>query len=322
MKIALLGAGAIGCSLGAKLFSAGQDVTLIARGEHLKALQKHGLELTNTHPENQFQWTFSIPATDDPASIGTQDLIILSCKSYDLPAATAQLEPMLHEETILLPVCNGIPWWFSYEFKPLENLHIHGLDPDNQIAKHIAFSRVIGGLCYMGCGITAPGKVSLFSKRPFIRIGEPNGKPTDRVNKLAEVFEKSGFRDPLSKNIRGDIWQKLCWNIAFNPLSVLTGELTHILGSKQEYIEHAHNIMKEMYDIADKIGLNIEHKAAWHIACAKAEQGAKTSMLQDHERGKTLEIEAIIGAVAEIADYLHHDAPKIHDLYKRMKNIS
>lgn len=323
MKIAIYGAGAVGGNIGARLHQSGQEVTLIARGAHLAAIKTNGLRLVNKHPEALSNITLRIPATDDPATLPPQDLVILSCKSYDIPLAAERITPLLGQNTVVLPVGNGIPWWFC-EALPgkLAGFRIAALDPNNRIPQFIAPERIVGGLCYLGSGVEAPGVVTCYDKRPKIILGEPSGAVTPRAEALRQIFYDAGFSTSLSDHIRSDIWNKLCWNIAFNPLSVVTGLTSYELATEEPHLTTIRLVMEEMAVLAQALELGIPVDVESHLKAAIRTPGHKTSMLQDHERGKHLEVEAIIGSVVEIATHLGTPAPQITKLAYEVRKFA
>lgn len=318
MKFAIYGAGAVGCVIGARLHLAGAEVTLIARGAHLDTLQQQGLQFD----DNGTRSTLPLRALASAEEAGVQDAVFLCCKSYDLPAIAPQLAPMLADHTTIIPVGNGIPWWYFH----LPNIPLSGftppcLDPERLLQAHIAPERILGGVCYMGASVTAPGCVKNV-ETPRVVIGEPALSTSPRLTTFGGWLEKAGFNKPTRTNIREIIWWKLCWNIAFNPLSVITGKNCAEMVADDAILARVRAIIAEMNQLGTAIGLTTLVDAGQHIQGAATMGAFKPSMLQDAERGKRLEIEAIITAAVEIAGKAGISVPTLEALHEEIQKFS
>lgn len=220
LNICIIGAGAMGCLIGGKLVQAGQQVSFIARGKQLETLGKQGLIL-DTDGE---YWHGSVTATDDPHTLGAQDVILLCTKAYQLPHTVGLLPPLMHKETVIVPAVNGIPWWyFEKHGGPYEGRSIRSLDPKGALREAIATDRIIGCVNYLGGTLVEPGRVHYVPEiKKRITLGEIDGAVTPRLQKIAAAFDAAGFAPKVTESIRDTIWHKLWGNIAFNPISALT----------------------------------------------------------------------------------------------------
>ena len=314
MKSVIYGAGAVGCMLGSKLHAAGEDVTLIARGEQLQALQANGLKILQQDKET----VYHIPATDKLDVVEDADYVFITTKAYSLPSIIPGIAPLLRDDAAVILLCNGIPWWFFQVMEgEMRDYHSPLLDPDRILADSIDNSRIIGGLCYMGVAVIEPGIIkSRFP--PRVMVGEPSNKVTERVQQLADMLEHAGFREPLSDNIRSAILTKLCWNIAFNCLSVLTGKSSIEMVEDQDIANRALAIMAEMQKIAEKLHIPLQLTPEEHSEIARKTGRHKPSMLQDYEQDKKLEINEIIGVICEVGDRVDLPIPSIRATYQQL----
>lgn len=318
MKICIYGAGAAGCVVGAKLKMSGANVTLIGRGKHLRKIQESGLHIT-TRDSNHI---IEIAATDNPISLEPQDYVIIATKAHSIPEIAEKIKPLLHEKTAIIPACNGIPWWFLYNLEgQLKNHRIECLDPMHSIERHIDTKRIIGGVFYMAATLTAPGEVSNFEGPRFI-IGEPDGRTSSRVSDLGNILLNAGFKNPVTDNIRGAIWVKLCWNIAFNPLSVIHNMTSGEMAASPEVRKTAEEIMKEAEKIGKELGVKFKLDIEKHVKAAETAGSHKPSMLQDFEHKKPMEINAIIGSACEIAKNLAIKSPYITKAYNQLAEMA
>ena len=307
MKIAIFGAGAIGGYLGAKLAKAGVDVTLIARGPHLAAIKANGLTL-HTLDES---FTVRPSATDDPASAGEQDFVFLTIKSNSAPGIAASLKPMLGENTGVVTAMNGLPFWYFHKLGgPHEGRRLQAVDPDDLMWRHIGPQRAIGCVLDPAATIEAPGIIRhTYSDR--VPIGEPDGTRSDRIQALSKAMIAAGLKAPVRPRIRTDIWIKLWGNVCFNPLSALTGATLDVLATDKDLAPLVTALMSEARAVGESLGIDFLIDTQKRIAGA-AEAGAhKTSMLQDLESGRPMEIDPIVGAVVEIGRMLNVPTPTI-----------
>lgn len=316
LHVAIIGAGATGCILADKLLHTGAQVTLVARGETYRVIHENGFTLTDAEGERQIHCP--IVETSMTEQAGAQDIIIIATKAFAIESIAPHLPPMYHDETIVVPACNGLPWWFLQNHPcPVENVSIDCLDPQGVIARHIPFHRVVGGLFYMAGTNLGAGKVHNGGRPRFV-VGEPNGTLTFRTERLHNLLQNAGFIDPIAENIRSQILLKLCWNVAFNPIATLTRKNSIEMAEDESIMQRARNIMEEMRKFAFALNvplpLDIEH----HLLLTRKAGAHKPSMLQDAERGKPIEIDAIIGSVCEVADALKLPMPETKKLYQEL----
>jgi 2-dehydropantoate 2-reductase len=315
MKIAIYGAGAIGGLVGAHLARTGQDVTLIARGPHLAALQSTGLHLSGHSGE----FTVKPHATDDPAKAGVQDYVIIALKAQSVPAIAEKIVPMLGPNTAVVMATNGVPWWYFYGAEgPLKDARIPSVDPNGVLWRVIGPERVIGCVVYPAAEVVAPGHVKHVENDRF-PMGEADGSKSDRVMALSAAFIEAGFKAPVKPDIRTEIWVKLWGNVAFNPISALTGGTLAGICNDPNTRAVAKAVMQEAEAIALKLGVKMPIDVEKRINGAAGVGEHKTSMLQDFERGRPIELEAIVGAVRDLARLVEVSTPTIDTIYSLTK---
>jgi len=316
MRIAIVGAGAIGAYLGAKLALAGEDVTLIARSSHLEAMQKNGLTLLAVGNDGEEVREHATPlAVETPTQAGPQDVVILTLKAHQVSAISNLLSPMLAPNTSVITAQNGVPWWYFYGYEgALSGTRLASVDPENVIWNAIKPERVIGCVVYPATELVAPGIVRHISGDRFA-LGEPDGSRSDRVRALSQTLVSAGLRAPVRRNLRNEMWIKLWGNVAFNPISVLTGETLGSICAHSGTRSLARDVMLEAQSVAHALGEKFTINVDQRIEGAAAVGEHKTSMLQDFERGRRLEIAAIVGAVAELGNLVNIATPKIEMLY-------
>ena len=306
MKLCIFGAGAIGGLLAAKLAAKGDvDVTVIARGPHLAAMQANGLKLisdgveTVTHPR----------CVGSAEEAGPQDYVVVTLKAHSLPGAAKQMQPLLGPDTAIVSAVNGIPWWYFYKVPgSFEDRRVASVDPDGSLWDLLHPSRTIGCIVYPAAEVTAPGVID-HSYGDRFTLGEPDGTRSERANALSAALVAAGFKAPVRPRIRDEMWVKLWGNMAFNPLSALTGATLDILTGEPELRAVCRQMMLEGQAVAEKLGVKFAIDVDRRIA-GGAEVGAhKTSMLQDLERGRPMEIDALLGSVVELAEALDLPAP-------------
>ncbi|HEY6046627.1 MAG TPA: 2-dehydropantoate 2-reductase [Pyrinomonadaceae bacterium] len=318
MKFAIVGAGAIGAFVGAMLAKSGEDVTLIARGAHLRAMQQRGVRVRGEIGEFEAHPA----ATDDPANVGEVDVVLLTLKAHSLPAMTPRLAPLIGPQTSVVSAQNGIPWWYFYRHGgPLEGTHLESVDPGGVITQYIDSVRVIGCIVYPSTSITEPGVIEHTEGNRFA-IGEPDGSKSERCREIADVFIKAGLRCPIRTNIRHDMWVKLMGNVAYNPISALTRATLIEIVQCPETRELAAAIMREAESVAQKLGIEMGVSVEQRLAGAEKVGHHKTSMLQDIEAGKPTELEAIVGAVVELGEKLGLSLPNTTAVYACVKLLS
>jgi 2-dehydropantoate 2-reductase len=297
MKICVFGAGAMGGLLGARLADAGEDVSLVARGSHLAAIQRHGLRLV----AKEGDIVVAPPSTDDPATLGVQDVVILAVKATALRAAADSIRPLLGSHTVLVPALNGVPWWYFYRLAgPYADRRLDSVDPGGELWDKLPPSRVIGCVVYAAGEIVAPGVIRSTAGESFL-LGDPAGELGDRVAALSSRCEAAGLGAPVSSDIRQALWIKLWGNLSFNPLSVLTGATLDRLALEAESRDVARRMMTEARAVGERLGIVFPMDVERRMAMAEGLVGHKTSMLQDFERLRALEIDALLGAVIEMA---------------------
>ena len=307
MKICIVGAGATGGYLGVKLINAGFDVSLVARGAHLTAMKKKGLTLI----ENDKEITCSPKCSDSMKELGKMDFIFITLKAYSINGLVEEISTMFDENTSVISSYNGIPWWYFFAAEgQFKNYRIKCIDPKNIQWNVITPERIIGCVVYPATEIIEPGVIKHIEGNRF-SLGEPNGAQTERISRISKAMARADLKAPVRKNIRQEIWMKLIGNLAFNPLSVITGETLDVLLLNEENKKTAYEAMKEATSIMDKLNVPMNISIDQRIEGAAKVGSHKTSMLQDYERGKELELDALVVAVKEIADLLGIKTPTI-----------
>lgn len=311
MKIAIVGAGAIGAFLGAKLALSGVDVYLIARGPHLKEMQANGVRVRS--PEGDFE--AHPTATDDYESIGPVDYVFLTVKAHSLTAIAPNLAPLLGPETAVVSAQNGIPWWyFQSHGGPFDGQSIESVDPGGVIAKAIDPSRIIGCVVYPSTVIVEPGVIEHIEGNRF-SIGELDGTTSDRCKRLAAALIGSGLRAPVRGHIRHDMWVKLLGNVVFNPMSALTGATLEEMVTHPETNALVRAVMTEADAVAEGLGVRLPLTIDQRMEGAKKVGAHKTSMLQDLEAGRPMELDSVVGVVIELGEKLGLPMPHTKTLY-------
>jgi len=307
MKICIVGAGATGGYLGVKLINAGFDVSLVARGAHLTAMKKKGLTLI----ENDKEITCSPKCSDSMKELGKMDFIFITLKAYSINGLIKEISTMFDENTSVISAYNGIPWWYFFGAEgQFKNYRIKCIDPENIQWNVITPERIIGCVVYPATEIIEPGVIKHIEGNRF-SLGEPNGAQTERISRISKAMARADLKAPVRKNIRQEIWMKLIGNLAFNPLSVITEETLDVLLLNEENKKTAYEAMKEATSIMDKLNVPMSVSIDQRIEGAAKVGSHKTSMLQDYERGKELELDALVVAVKEIADLLGIKTPTI-----------
>ena len=308
-RICIFGAGAIGGYLAAALDNAGAAVSLVARGPHLEAILKNGL----TFEKDGVTSTHHLPASSDPADLGPQDVVFLAVKAHGIPAIIDGLKPLLHNDTIIVPAVNGLPWWYFHGAgtgTALDEQPLLAVDPDRRIWDEIGPQRAIGCVVYPACEIAAPGHVRHLDGDRF-SLGEPSGERTDRIRDLSALMIGGGLKAPVRPRIRDEIWIKLWGNCSFNPVSALTGATLDEIGNDPDSRQLVTDIMTEVQAIGEAAGARFGVSIDKRIAGATAIVGHKPSTRQDIEAGRPLEIDPILTAVIELADRLEIEAPAL-----------
>jgi 2-dehydropantoate 2-reductase len=306
MKLCVFGAGAIGGLMAAKLAAKGDvEVTVIARGPHLAAMQSKGLTLRSEGQET----VIPVRAVASADEAGPQDYVLVTLKAHSLPGAAKQMQPLLGPETAIVSAVNGIPWWYFHKHPgPQEDQRVRSVDPDGQVWELLHPSRAIGCIVYPAAEVPEPGVIEHTYGDRFT-LGEPDGSRTPRISALSEALIGAGFKAPVRPRIRDEMWVKLWGNLAFNPISALTGVTLDVLTADPGQRGVARAMMVEAQAVAEKLGIRFGIDVDKRIAGA-AEVGAhKTSMLQDLERGRPMEIDALLGVVVELAELVEVEVP-------------
>ena len=318
MRIAIVGAGAIGAYLGAKLSASGEEVFLIARGPHLKAMQAHGVRVRS--PEGDFE--AHPTATGDFKEIGPVDYVFLTVKAHGLTEVAPRLEPLLNPDTAVVSAQNGIPWWyFQRHGGPWDGTQIESVDPGGVISKAIAAERIIACIVYPSALIVEPGVIQHVEGNRF-SMGELDGTTTERCRRLADTLTKSGLRCPIRSRIRDELWAKLLGNLAFNPISALTRATLSEIATHPEARAVARAAMEEADAVATGLGVKIPVTIDRRIDGAEKVGDHKTSMLQDVEAGKPIELESLVGAVVELGEKLGLPMPYTKTIYACAKLLA
>jgi 2-dehydropantoate 2-reductase len=318
MKVAVLGAGATGGFLGARLAKSGADVVLIARGAHLQAMRHVGLRLIEADGES----TVPVKATDDLGAIRGVDAVFVTLKAHSLPAIAERLAANLGAETVVVSAQNGIPWWyFQRHGGEMEGAHLETVDPGGLVARTIDPERVIACIVYPATAVVAPGAVRHSEGEKF-SLGELDGSQTERVVALSHLLVSAGLKAPVQSRIRQELWLKLLGNAVFNPLSVLTRATLGEMAESPLVAPIVRTAMEEVDSVARRLGIQIPISIDQRIRGAARVGAHKTSMLQDLEAGRPLEIDAIVGSVVELAGRFDLAVPHLQTLYGSVKLLA
>jgi 2-dehydropantoate 2-reductase len=313
MKFAIVGAGAIGGYLGTRLSLAGEDVTFIARRRNLEAINADGFRLVQ-EDGTQLHAT-QVRAVERMAEAGPQDVVLITLKAHQLRDVVQELPALFGPHTLVVTMINGVPWWYFHALPgSYAGRAVTSVDPDGVIAKTIAPERVIGSVVYPAAELVAPGLVKLIEGSRFT-LGEPSGERTPRVEALSQVFMKAGFKAPIARDIRSELWIKLWGNLSFNPLSALTHATLQDICRFPPTRELASAMMQEGQAVAQALGVRFKITLEQRLAGAEAVGAHKTSMLQDVEAGRALELEALVGAVLELGRITGTPTPHIQAVY-------
>ncbi len=296
MKVCIYGAGAIGGYVGVQLKRAGVDVSLVARGAHLEAMKKNGLKLLIDGEER----VEHIPCSDNPAELGPQDYVIVALKAHSVPGVVDAMQPLLGNDTAVVTAVNGVPYWYYYKHgDQLEGKTLESVDPGGKQWNGLRPERAIGCIVYPATEVVEPGVIKHVYGDKF-PLGEPSGEITERATKLSEAFAAGGMRAPVLPNIRDELWLKLWGNLCFNPISALTHATLDVIASDPGTRAVAKAMMLEAQEIAVQSGVNFRVGVERRIDGAGAVGAHKTSMLQDLERSRAMEIDALVTVVQEM----------------------
>ena len=307
MKICIYGAGAIGGYIGAELSRCGTDVSLIARGPHLAAMREKGLKLRIGYEEH----TTHPFCTDNPNDIGPQDFIIVTLKAHSVPNVVEAMQPLLGRDPALITAVNGVPWWYFYKLDgSYEGRRIEAVDPGNVQWNGIGPERAIGCVVYPACEIIEPGVVQHISGNK-VTLGEPNGDKTERIKRISQVLIAANMKAPIRPRIRDEIWIKLWGNLSFNPISALTSATLEEIAGDNEVRSVVKAMMIEAQSVGEALGVNFPVSVEKRIIGAGSVGAHKTSMLQDLELQRPMEIDALVAAVSEMGKLVEIHTPTI-----------
>ena len=307
MRICIYGAGAIGGYVGALLANAGADVSLVARGPHLKAMRENGLRLRINGEER----VAKVTCTDDPAELGPQEYVFISLKAHSIPSVTDAMQPLLSNHTSIVTAVNGVPYWYFYKHGgALENSTLESIDPGAKQWNTLRPERALGCIVYPATEIVEPGVIQHVYGDKF-PLGEPGGERTERVERLSKIMEAAGLRAPVLENIRDEMWLKLWGNLSFNPISALTHATLDVITGTPGTRAVAKAMMLEAQLIAERLGVRFRVDVERRINGAGAVGAHKTSMLQDLERSRPMEIDPLVTVVQELGQLTGVPTPTI-----------
>ena len=296
MKVCIFGAGAIGGYMGVKLAKAGADVSLVARGPHLAAMQERGLTLI----EEGETTTVPVTASDDPAALGVQDYVIVTLKAHSVPPVVSKMAPLIGPNTTIVSGVNGVPWWYFHKLEGAhEGTRLDSVDPGNVQWDGFGPDRVLGCVVYPAAEVIEPGVIKHIEGNRF-SLGEPDGSKSERAQALSKILANAGLKAPVRPKLRDEIWVKLWGNLSFNPISALTHATLDVLCTDEGTRAVARNMMVEAQEIAERLGVKFPIDVDRRIAGGAAVGAHRTSMLQDLDQGRPMEIDALVASVQEL----------------------
>ncbi len=308
MKICIFGAGAIGGYMGAKLAQAGAEVSLVARGPHLAAIKDKGLTLAEADRDPV---TVKINASENPADLGPQDYVIVTLKAHSVPAVVPKMQPLIGRNTTIVSGVNGVPWWYFHKIgTDLEGTRLESVDPDNTQWDGFGPDRVLGCVVYPAAEVSKPGTIKHIEGNRF-SLGEPDGSKSERAVALSQALSAAGLKAPVRPRLRDEIWVKLWGNLSFNPISALTHATLDVLCTDSGTRAVAKGMMLEAQEIAEKLGVKFPIDVERRIDGGAAVGSHRTSMLQDLDAGRPMEIDALIGSVQELGHLTKTPTPTI-----------
>jgi len=307
MKICIFGAGAIGGYMGVKLAQAGADVSLVARGPHLAAMKENGLTLI----EESGKTTVDVTASDNPADLGQQDYVIVTLKAHSVPPVVSKMQPLIGDHTTIVSGVNGVPWWYFHKLEgPLEGTRLETVDPGNAQWDGFGPDRVLGCVVYPAAEVSEPGVIKHIEGNRF-SLGEPDGSKSDRAMALSKALSSAGLKAPVRPRLRDEIWVKLWGNLSFNPISALTHATLDVLCTDPGTRAVARGMMIEAQEVAEKLGVKFPIDVDRRIDGGAAVGAHRTSMLQDLDAGRPMEIDALLGSVQELGRVTETATPTI-----------
>ena len=319
MRLTVFGAGAIGGYLAAKMAATGRvDLSVVARGAHLAAIEKDGLRLVEDGKET----AVPVRAAERAADLGVQDYVILALKAHSVGPALAQIAPLIGPDTAVVTMQNGVPWWYFYKLGgDLDGTRLEAVDPGGVIWSGLGPERVIGSVVYPAVEVDAPGLIRHVEGRRF-SLGEPSGEKSERVTRLADEMIAAGLQAPVRDDIRSEIWVKLWGNLCFNPISALTGSTLEAIVADDGTRALARAMMLEAQAIGEALGVRFTIDVDRRIKGAGAVGAHKTSMLQDLERGRPMEIDALVTAVQELGRLTGRPTPTIDTVLALVRRLA
>ena len=307
MKICIFGAGAIGGYMGVKLAQVGTDVSLVARGPHLEAMKKNGLRLI----EGESDVKVPVTASESPEDLGFQDYLIITLKAHSVPSIIEKVRPLVNQKTTIVSGVNGIPWWYFYKIGgEFEGTKLASVDPGNVQWESFGPSKVLGCVVYPAAEVLEPGVIKHIEGNRF-SLGEPDGSKSDRALKLSKVLTEAGLKAPVRPKLRDEIWVKLWGNLSFNPISALTHATLDVLCTDIGTREVARKMMLEAQAIAEKLGIKFPIDVERRIDGGAAVGAHRTSMLQDLDQGRPMEVDALVTSVQELGRITNTPTPVI-----------
>ena len=307
MKVCIFGAGAIGGYVGVKLAKAGADVSLVARGPHLSAMQEKGLTLI----EEEETTTVSVTASDDPTTLGVQDYVIVTLKAHSVPPVVSKMAPLIGPNTTIVSGVNGVPWWYFHQLEgEHEGTRLESVDPGNVQWDGFGPDRVLGCVVYPAAEVIEPGVIKHIEGNRF-SLGEPDGSKSERALALSKILSDAGLKAPVRPKLRDEIWVKLWGNLSFNPISALTHATLDVLCTDEGTRAVARNMMLEAQEIAERLGVKFPIDVDRRIAGGAAVGAHRTSMLQDLDQGRPMEIDALVASVQELGRVTNVPTPTI-----------
>ena len=308
MKICIFGAGAIGGYMAVKLVQAGADVSLVARGPHLAAMRDNGLTLIE---EDGQETTVAVRASDDPAELGVQDYVIVTLKAHSVPPVVARMQPLIGPNTTIVSGVNGVPWWYFHGLEgPYQGTRLASVDPGDAQWNGFGPDRVLGCVVYPAAEVSRPGVIKHIEGNRF-SLGEPDGSKSDRATALSQALAAAGLKAPVRPRIRDEIWVKLWGNLSFNPISALTHATLDVLCTDPGTRAVARGMMVEAQEIAEKLGVKFPIDVDRRIDGGAAVGAHRTSMWQDLDAGRPMEIDALVSAVQELGRLTNTPTPTI-----------
>jgi 2-dehydropantoate 2-reductase len=308
MKICIFGAGAIGGYMAVKLVQAGVDVSIVARGPHLAAIQSRGLTLVEEGAEPV---TVQVRASSNAADLGVQDYVIVTLKAHSVPPVVAAMQPLIGPNTTIVSGVNGVPWWYFHKIGgPLEGTRLHSVDPGDVQWNGFGPDRVLGCVVYPAAEVSEPGVIRHVEGNRF-SLGEPDGSKSDRATALSQVLQAAGLKAPVRPRLRDELWVKLWGNLSFNPISALTHATLDVLCTDPGTREVARRMMIEAQVVAEKLGVSFPIDVDRRIEGGAAVGAHRTSMLQDLDAGRPMEIDALVASVQELGRVTETPTPTI-----------